>query len=135
MSQYSFAEMRAIEQSEDLDSILSRYHHWSKGYKATRGFKGKALVIGDYQVSRQYDDCNGALDDDLENTTMQKVDFEINEMQEPFRTAIHQEARSLNMGLHVISSPRLPQDPKERRELVRKARLMISIRLASAGVL
>lgn len=135
MKTMTYAEMTAIDQALDLDSLLARWHHWQKGYKATRGFKSKALVAGDYQVSRQYDDVSGALDDDLENATMMKVDFEASEMPEPYRSAIYVEARALNMGLAVFTSPRLPEDPKERKVVIGKARAMITARLISAGVL
>lgn len=131
----TYAEMQAVDQAQDLDSLLARYHHWARGYKATRGFKSKALVVGDYLVSRQYDDLSGALDDDLEDFTMRTVDFQVNEMQEPYRTAIHMEARALNLGLDVFTSPRLPEDPAERRRIVQLARHQLTQRLESAGVM
>lgn len=135
MTAMSYEESAGAEQGGELDSLLSRWHHWQGGHKATRGFKSKALVVGDYQVSRQYDDLSGALDDDLENATMRKVEFEVSEMKDPHRAAIYCLARALCIGVAVFASPRLPTDPRERADVVAKARVLISARLVGAGVM
>jgi len=135
MTAMSYEEWAEMEQGDELESLLSRWHHWQGGYKATRGFKSRALVVGDYQVSRQYDDLSGALDDDLENATMRKIDFEVSEMKDPHRAAIYCLARALCIGAAVFTSPRLPADPKERAGVVAKARVLLVLRLVNAGVM
>ena len=118
-----------------LDDILSRWHHWVSHARMVKGFAPRALVCGEFKISRQYDDANGALDSDLEDSAMAAVDFQVSEMADPYRTAIHCNARNLSLGLSVWSSPRLPQDRAERAAIVVTARCILSKRLTSAGVL
>lgn len=125
--------MEAVEAS--LDDILSRWHHWASRARMVKGYAPRALVCGEFKVSRQYDDSNGALDSDLEDTTMGAVDFQVSEMADPYRTAIHCNARNLSLGLSVWSSPRLPQDRDARAAIVVTARCMLHKRLTSAGVI
>ena len=128
--------MNALADTEAiLDDILSRWHHWASSSRMVRGYASRALVCGDFKISRQYDDANGALDSDIENQTMKAVDFQVAEMAEPWRTAIYCHARNLCLGLAVWSSPRLPADTEARAAIVVSARAMLSRRLASAGVL
>jgi len=118
-----------------LDDILIRWHQWQGGAKVGRGFNNRALVCGDFRVSRQHDDLNGALDDDLENTVMRQVDFEVSEMRDPFKAAIYCLARALVVGAQVFTSPRLPADKAERDAILRQARIILVGRLLSAGVM
>lgn len=116
-----------------LDDLLSRWHHWGASRPATKGWAPKALVCGDYRTSRQYDDTNGALDDDLDASTMRTVDFQVSELADPWRSAIYALARSLSCGYAVWSSPRVP--PAQRAEIEAAARVKITARLIAAGVL
>lgn len=118
-----------------LDDILCRWHQWASRGSVARGYAGRALVVGDYRISRQYDDQNGALDDDLEHATMKTVDFQVNEMRDPWRAAIHANARALVVGSAVWSSPRLPSDRLKRLHVIAEARVRLTERLISAGVL
>jgi hypothetical protein len=118
-----------------LDEVLSRWHHWAAQAASTRGFNRRSLVVGEFRVSRQWDDCNGALDAELDSSTMATVDFEVGEMQEPWRSAIHAEARNLSLGVNVFTSPRLPRDATERATVLRDARAMLTRRLSLAGVI
>lgn len=131
----TYAEMVALDQAATLDDILSRWHSWQGGYKDVRGFKGRALVVGDFRISRQYDSENGALDDDIEDQTMRQVDFEVTEMPDPYRSAIYAQARALSLGVAVFGSARLPADPKQRAAVLGLARVMLIKRLLSAGVM
>lgn len=123
------------ETSATLDDILSRWHHWASSSRIGRGYASRALVCGDYKTSRQYDDQNGALDSDIENQAMKAVDFQVSEMAEPYRTAIHCHARNLNLGVSIWSSPRLPQDPHARATVLQAARHILARRLTAAGVM
>jgi len=122
-------------QAAALDDLLSRWHAWQQGAKASRGFAPKSLVCGDYRTSRQYDDGNGALDSDLDAFQSRQVDHEVRQMQEPHRTAIYVQARNLSTGFAVWFSPRLPQERAEREALVAVARQIICVRLLASGVI
>jgi hypothetical protein len=122
-------------QSAALDDLLSRWHAWQQGAKASRGFAPKALVCGEYRTSRQYDDGNGALDSDLEALRSRQVDHEVRQMAEPHRTAVYCEARNLSTGYAVWSSPRLPRHAVERESVVVAARQIICGRLVASGLI
>lgn len=131
----TYAEMVAADRAATLDDLLSRWHSWQGGFKATRGFKGKALVVGDFRISRQYDSDNGALDDDLENLTMGAVDFQVAEMVDPYRAALYAQARELCTGIAVWTSARLSSDKAEREATTKVARQLLTTRLVSSGVM
>lgn len=118
-----------------LDDLLCRWHQWQQAERVGRGFNRRALVVGDYHVSRQYDDLSGALDADLNGMRMRQVDFEVSEMAPVHRVAIYCLARALSLGCAVFVSPRLPQDRAERERLVLDARYILTCRLLAAGVL
>ena len=123
------------ETQASLDDLLIRWHVWASSAKLVRGWAPKALVCGEYRVSRQYDDWNGALDEALENAQMRAVDFQVSEMAEPYRSAVHQMARALHVGVAVFISPRLPADREARVIIVDAAREMIAKRLQAAGLI
>jgi hypothetical protein len=123
------------ESDEILDDLLSRWHHWQQGEKIGRGHNRKALVIGDFKISRQYDDANGQLDSDLEAQTMRSVNFQVREMEDPYRAAIYVNARACMLGLDVYTSPRLPADPAAKALVIAKARLLLTGRLLAIGVM
>jgi len=128
--------MRAATAEIDatLDDLLIRWHQFSPG-RVGRGFNDRTLVAGDYQISRQYDDCNGALDDAIEATILRQVGYEIEQLQPLHRIAIHALARALVVGCEVFMSPRLPEDRDARAALVRVARDELTARLVAAGVM
>jgi hypothetical protein len=122
-------------QSAALDDLLSRWHAWQQGAKASRGFAPKALVCGEYRTSRQYDDGNGALDSDLEALRSRQVDHEVRQMAEPHRTAVYCEARNLSTGWAVWESPRLPRVRAEREAIIAEARHTVFVRVVAAGLI
>ena len=127
--------MTAASVKDELDDILSRWHHWASRASAARGFAPKSLVVGDYQVSRQYDDANGALDSDLESRTMKTVDFQVQQLNAFWRMAIHAEARNIVAGWECFINPRLPENRVDRRAVIDLARAALVVRLRSAGVM
>jgi hypothetical protein len=118
-----------------LDDLMCRWHQWGQSARICRGFAPKSLVVGDYRISRQHDDINGALDSDLDASRMKAVDFAVGCMLDPYKAAIYAQARALVSGAAVWTSPRLPADPAERAAIVVLARSMLTVRLRSAGVL
>ncbi len=118
-----------------LDDLLSRWHHWQLPDTVGKGFNARSAVAGDFRVSRQHDDTNGALYDDEENDRMRVVDFAVRQMDPEHAAALHQVARALMLGIDVFRSPRLPSDPAERAKLVDAARVVLIARLIAAGLL
>lgn len=127
--------MLTADEDQILDDLLSRWHHWAAQAKGVKAWAPKALVCGEFRISRQYDDVNGALDDDIEDERMRAVDFQVTEMADPWRSAIYALARNLCTGLAVWSSPRLPVDPACRAAVVTEARVRLAQRLVVAGVM
>ncbi len=127
--------MRRDDQALILDDLLGRWHRWCQQATVGRGHASRSLVVGEYRTSRQYDDANGALDDDLERSTMRTVNFQVSELRDPHRSAIHAQARAIHCGVKVWSSPRLPSDPDARALIVQEARGMLIGRLIAAGVM
>ncbi len=125
------------QRSEALDDLLSRWHHWQieSSNSTARGHATRSQVVGDYIVSRQHDDVNGALYDDEEQVAMRAVLANVDNMSEPYRSAIYVLARSLYFGHSVISSPRLPKFPAERERVLAHARKWLILRLVSAGLI
>jgi hypothetical protein len=126
-------ELLQVERQAQLDDLLSRWHHWQTKSHDGRAFNSRALVCGEYRTSRQYDDTNGALDDDLEAHTMRQIDFEVRELGDPWRSAVYALARSLCVGAAVFHSPRIP--PEQRAAITAEARERLTARLISAGVI
>ena len=118
-----------------LDDLLIRWHHSCQHYRHTRGYSSRAAGMDSYRPSRQYDDSNGALDQHLEASQVEAVDFAVSQLTEPSRSAIHADARNLSTGMAVWASPRLPDDPGQRQVVIQAARVILSRRLQSAGVL
>lgn len=117
-----------------VSELLCRWHQW-QGTRMTRGWNKQALVCGNFRISRQYDDANGALDAEVDHVQMKQVDFEVSEIPEPYRSAIYCLARALTVGAMVFVSPRLPADKAERDAMVAKARVMATNRFRAAGLL
>ena len=118
-----------------LDDLLSRWHGWRMKYTPARGFNSRALVVGEYVISRQYDDFNGALDDAIEADIMRSLDFQISEMTVVHRAAISANARALHVGARFFSHPYLPADREERNAIVKQARAALIKRALAAGVM
>jgi hypothetical protein len=131
----TYAQQVAADRAAQLDNLLSQWHQWADSKRGVRGYASRALVCGEFRVSRQYDDVSGALDDELDNTTMKTLDFQVTEMAEPYRSAIYALAKNLTTGVTVFLSPRLPQSKEARDMVIAQARQMLTARLISAGVL
>ena len=118
-----------------LDDLLCRWAQWCRPVNVGRGYGHQALVCGQFRTSRQYDDANGALDEDLDHAMLKQVDYEISQIPQPENTALHAEGRRLVVGVDVYLSPRLPVDPVKRSELTGRARGLLVVRLGNAGVM
>lgn len=131
------AQQQRIEddRQKQLDTVLADWHQWQEGARVSRGFASRALVVGEFRISRQYDDCNGALDEDLQKSTCKIVQCVVDQMVDPWRSAAYILARECCTGLSVWSSPRLPQSPTERRVVIEETRGKLVRRLVVEGVI
>ncbi len=121
------------ERNAMLDDVLSEWHSWQLRARVGRGFANKSPVAGNFRISRQWDDVNGALDDDLDAMRMSQVEFEVEQLPDPWRAALYALARSASTGTAVIHSPRVP--PADRERVLAEARARLHARLRAAGVL
>ena len=126
--------MNAHDQNAILDSYLAEWHQWAQGEQHARGFANTSAGMGQWRASRQWDDQNGALDGDLDKSTMRTIDFHVGQMDDPYRAAIYMEAKNLAAGRHVFRSPRIPAGI-EGMNIIKVARLTLINRLVTAGVL
>lgn len=117
-----------------LDDLLSRWDHWLHPVKVGRGYGSTSSGGELYRASRQYDDANGVLDDEIEHRTMCGVQACVERLSAEHRIAIHTEARNVRLGVSVWRSPRLPQDPDAARAVMREARLRLIVLLVADGL-
>lgn len=85
--------------------------------------------------SRQWDSENEVTEEALHNDEMKTFDFEVNELEPLYRTALQLQARNLSTGRTVWKSARLPEDREERAEILRQARCQLTTRLIFCGIL
>lgn len=121
--------------NERLDTVMAMWHAWQGTARQGRGYNSKALVCGDYRVSRQYDDANGALDDDIDTAICRAVQVAVDQMDDPWRAAAYIIARSCCTGVMVWFSPRLPSGKDERDAVIAETRSRLIRRLRSDGVI
>lgn len=118
-----------------LDALLVIWHTWASSEQVGQGYPSEAPGCKLYRTSRQYDTDNGALDGEVDATLGAAVDALVSQMIDPYRTAIHMNARNLKTRVHVWSSGRLPFDPVARAKIVADARTQIMRKLQSAGLM
>lgn len=118
-----------------LDDLLIRWHQWSPRIYVSRGFNRETTGMEGYITSRQYDDQNGALDDEVEHLTMRTVGEQIAQMVVMQQICLTVMARALTLGVVVFSHPRLPKDEAEFDALKFASRSEIAKRLRYRGVL
>lgn len=124
--------MNAVDQNAILDAILSQWHEWAKGEAHARGFSNTSAGLSGYRPSRQHN-----VDDlyvEADKSTMTTIDFQVSQMQDPYRAAIHMDAKNLAAGRHVFQSPRVPTGI-EGANILKTARAALILRLVGAGVI
>lgn len=131
------AATRAARADEALDDLLSRLHFalMSRPQRVSRRLPSKSPTVGQYLVSRQYDDDNGALYDDEDAALIDKVEYAILQIAEPGRSALYAQARTLCLGTAAFTSPRLPADERARAHILEAARALLMAHLVAAGLL
>lgn len=133
--QETYAEMVAAEREAAMNELLQQWHQWQSRFSVGIGYRNRSSTFSSYVPGKEYDDVHGVHDEYLLQHTMESIDFQVSEMQEPYRTAIFALARALDSGTAVWSHPRLPENREERIAVVAAARNILTARLISAGVL
>jgi len=117
-----------------LDDLLSRWHHWADKYKAVKSY-GATPACREYRSPPGYQSADDVTDEANEKHTMKTINFHVEEMQDPHRSAIYIHARNCYTGRAVWLSPRLPKDPMERAQILGDAKAMLIGKLLSAGIM
>lgn len=117
-----------------LEELLGRWHSWAKGFSAVP-VCGASAMFRSHISPKGYDSTADIADGIVNNAQMEAVEFNVGELADPYRAAIHILARNAYTGRHVWVSPRLPVDPLERGVIVGEARNQITKRLITAGVM
>lgn len=118
-----------------VNDLLVSWHKWCSRYQFGKAYPSSDVACRQSKTSRQYDDQNGALDADVDQTIMEAFDAAMERVDQPWRTALSIQARNMATGANVWSSPRLPQDPIERSILIMEARNKLMKVLAMDGIL
>jgi len=118
-----------------LNEMLGGWHRWASDERTALGYPTRSASAMQYRASRQYDDANGALDQHVDNVVMAGIDGCINSIPQPFRNALHINARNIATGVAVWESPRLPTNELARQFMVFDAREMLFKLLRKRGLL
>lgn len=118
-----------------LDDLLKKWHAHCKGYSPIP-VCGADPMFRNAKAGRGYDTTDEIIEDELQGSTMEAIDFQVDQMKDPHRAAIHELARNLWAGASVWKHPRLSSmDALERGTVVAEARNQLTRRLMAAGVM
>ena len=117
-----------------LKDILSRWHVWASGYQANAG-RTACAMFSNAKTPNHWQTADSVTDEQIDANGLRAVDFQVSEMEEPYKSAIYEYARNCYTGHSVWRSPRLPADREARIMVLAEAKAQISERLINAGVL
>lgn len=117
-----------------LDDLLSQWHRWAEGWTGVSAH-GSCAMFTSVKSSRQWDGESDVIDGELHNAQMKALDFHVSELEPLHRTALQIQARNLVTGYSVWNSARLPQNLEERQLILSDARINLTKRLTSAGIM
>ena len=118
-----------------LDDLLRQWHAHCKGYSPIP-VAGADPMFRNAKAGRGYDTTAEIIEDELHGSTMETIDFQVDQMQDPHRAAIYELARNLWTEQSVWKHPRLEKlDALERATVVAQARNQLTSRLMQAGVM
>jgi hypothetical protein len=126
--------MMRDDTNQILDDLLAKWHEWAKEFAICPQASADPM-FRNAKSGRAYETQYEINEQQIAASTMEGVDFEVGEMQEPHRSAIYAHARNLASRHTVWSSPRLPTDAVARALLVTEARSMLMKRLFRAGIM
>lgn len=121
-------------QQEHITYCLGLWHRWSKASeRAASGYARVSAGFASYRTSRQYDDANGSLDDEADMSLARGVDQCVGRIADPWRTALHVEARNVDAPARVWATARI--DLEELKRVTQEARQKLWDELRKAGLL
>ena len=124
-----------VVMAEYLNGLLSSWHVWSACFAYAQGYASTSATTRMCRCSRQYDDQNGSLDAHIDNVMMQAVDAVVQDIAQPYRTALMIQARNLAVGVSVWASPRLPACPAQRAMILMDAIKIFNAALAKRDLI
>lgn len=86
-----------------------------------RGYPRHAASARDWRASCQFDDANGAQETDALGALIEHVALVVEQLDNPWRTALHFLARNRACDLSLWDSPLLPSEPVARAQIVAEA--------------
>lgn len=104
--------------------VLAMWWRAESEWSPVQGYPTECPSCRDYRTSRQYDSGaggNGADETDARGRMIRYIGGLVQNVEEPYRTALYMTARNHATGSAVWSSPRLPDDPTERAHVVAEA--------------
>ena len=120
-------------QQEHVTYLLALWHRWSRASERTAsGYARVSAGFSSYRTSRQHDDLNGALDDEADMSLARAVDGEVSSIPDPWRTALHIEARNVDAPARVWATARVDMD--QLRQVTAEARGRLWEAMERAGL-
>lgn len=116
-----------------LDDILANWHRWARGYQHAAGINSSPMFRECCSNNRQWASLDEVADDD--KSQCKAVDAIIMAMSPEFRTALQINAKNICTGRNVWTSARLPADAETRARILTDARVALTVKLRSAGIL
>ena len=92
-------------------------------------------MFSNAKTPNHWQTADSVTDEQIDANGLRAVDFQVSEMEEPYKSAIYEYARNCYTGQSVWRSPRLPADREARIMVLAEAKAKISERLINAGVL
>ena len=121
------------DSNEILNSLLQDWHRWARGYQHAAGINTSPMFRECRSNHRQWASLDEVAEEDKSH--LEQVDAIIMALCDVYRTAISIYARNLCTGRSVWTSARLPLDVADRARIVAAAKVELTSKLRSAGVL
>lgn len=110
-----------MQRDFDPLELLALWWKAERTWTPVNGYPVECPSCRDYRTSRQHDDTNGADETDARGMLIRHVGEVVQQIDEPFRTALYLVARNHATGAQVWRSVRLPEGDAERAEVVAEA--------------
>ena len=130
------------ESNEILNDLLASWHRWAQGYQHATGINSSAMFKDCRSNHRQWASLDELAEED--KSKLEAMDVIINgdpkkgkPAMEPmeYRIALRLQAQNLCTGRSVWTSSRLPKDVEMRAHILANARVTLTFKLQSAGIL
>lgn len=110
-----------MQRDFDPLELLALWWKAEHAWLPVEGYPTECPSCRDYRTSRQYDSHNGADETDARGMLIRHVNQAVQQVPEPFRTALYVLARNQATGVTVWRSARLPADDQARAQMVAEA--------------